>query len=147
MRMTCARESASGLISTGFMSAVGAMPQAAACNACARPISLPSAQTAALLDIFCALNGATLMPRRAKIRHNAVTSRLLPAEELLPWIIKTLTVIFVPGFDSRQRWRGANANSLHACALRCGHKLAIQRMHSHAQECDASTTLHETAHR
>ena len=33
-------------------------PQARACSACARPISPPSTVTAALLDIFCGLNGA-----------------------------------------------------------------------------------------
>ena len=44
------------------MSAVGAMPAAAACTAWARPISAPSAQTAALFDMFCALNGATRTP-------------------------------------------------------------------------------------
>jgi hypothetical protein len=38
-----------------------------------------------------------LTPRRAKIRHKAVTNRLLPAEELLPWIINALAVIYIPG--------------------------------------------------
>ena len=48
-------------------------PAAAACRAWARPISPPpvprspagSGQTAALLDMFCALKGATRTPRRA----------------------------------------------------------------------------------
>ena len=42
----------------------GAMPQARACKAWARPISPPSAVTAALLDMFCGLNGRTVRPRR-----------------------------------------------------------------------------------
>src|SRR5260370_18261002 len=88
--MTCERESASGLRRIGFMSAVGSTPAAAACTAWARPISAPSPQTAALFDIFCALNGATRIPLRAKIRHSAAASRLLPAEDLLPWTINTL---------------------------------------------------------
>ena len=36
--------------------------QARACSACARPISPPSAVTAALFDMFCGLNGRTVSP-------------------------------------------------------------------------------------
>src|SRR6516164_3991898 len=72
------------------MSAVGSIPAAAACSACARPISAPSVQTAALFDMFCALNGATRTPLRANTLHNPAVNRLLPAEELAPWIISTL---------------------------------------------------------
>jgi len=46
------------------MSVTGSVPQARACNAWARPISPPSAVTAALFDMFCGLNGRTLSPRR-----------------------------------------------------------------------------------
>src|SRR3546814_5504044 len=49
---TCAPSSLCGFNSTGFMSVVGATPQARACSAWARPISPPSAVTAALLDMF-----------------------------------------------------------------------------------------------
>ena len=42
----------------------GATPQARAWSAWARPISPPSAVTAALLDMFCGLNGRTARPRR-----------------------------------------------------------------------------------
>src|SRR5690242_7194745 len=95
--MTCERESASGLRRTGFMSALGSMPAAAAGTACARPISAPSPSTAAVLDMFCALKGATRTPLRAKARHSAAASRLLPAEELLPWTISTLAgIAFLP---------------------------------------------------
>ena len=45
------------------MSLAGAIPQARACSAWARPISPPSAVTAALFDMFCGLNGRTLNPR------------------------------------------------------------------------------------
>ncbi len=41
------------------MSTRGSTPQARACSACARPISPPSAVTAALLLMFCGLNGRT----------------------------------------------------------------------------------------
>ena len=44
------------------------MLAARACNACARPISPPSAVTAALLDMFCGLNGRT---REAAAREGA----------------------------------------------------------------------------
>ena len=47
------------------MSVRGSIPQARACSACARPISPPSAVTAALLLMFCGLNGRTATPRRA----------------------------------------------------------------------------------
>jgi len=36
--------------------------------------------------MFCALNGATAMPRRAKTRHNPVTMSDLPASEDVPAI-------------------------------------------------------------
>ena len=54
-----------GFSSTGFMWTVGGTPAARACSAWARPISPPSAVTAALLDMFCGLNGRTLRPCRA----------------------------------------------------------------------------------
>jgi len=44
---------------------LGAIPQARACKAWARPISPPSAVTAALFDMFCGLNGRTVSPRLA----------------------------------------------------------------------------------
>ena len=84
MAITCVRLPPSGLRRIGFISALGAIPAAAAWTACERPISAPSAHTAALFDIFWALKGATRTPRRAKSRHSAVTSRLLPTEELVP---------------------------------------------------------------
>ena len=70
------------------MSTSGSTPQARACSACARPISPPSAVTAALLLMFCGLNGRTRSPRRAKARHSPATSSDLPAFEQVPWIIK-----------------------------------------------------------
>src|SRR4051794_17649532 len=52
--------------------------------ACARPISPPSVVTAELLDMFCALNGATLMPLRANSRHSPATTIDLPASDVVP---------------------------------------------------------------
>src|SRR5271170_7815391 len=52
--------------------------------ACARPISPPSTVTAELLDMFCALNGATRTPRRASRRHSPATTTDFPASELVP---------------------------------------------------------------
>ena len=34
--------------------------------------------------MFCALNGATATPRRAKARHSPVVTTLLPASEVVP---------------------------------------------------------------
>ena len=62
---TCAPISLCGFSSTGFICTDGATPQARACSACARPISPPSAVTAALFDMFCGLNGRTRLPCRA----------------------------------------------------------------------------------
>ena len=50
------------------MCTLAARAAARACSACARPISPPSAVTAALFDMFCGLNGRTLRPRRVKAR-------------------------------------------------------------------------------
>ena len=66
------------------MSADGSMPAAAACMACARPISAPSSVTNEFSDMFWALNGATCTPCRASHRHNPATSTLLPASEPVP---------------------------------------------------------------
>jgi hypothetical protein len=81
------------LSKTEFMSAVGSIPAAAVCIACERPISDPSGQTAALFDMFCALNGATRTPQPAKIRRRAAVSRLLPTDEIAPWIMRVRAVI------------------------------------------------------
>ena len=85
--MTCDPTSDSGFNKTGFISVCGGTPQARACNACARPISPPSAVTAALLDIFCGLNGATDNPRRLAARHRPATSIDFPTFEPVPWIM------------------------------------------------------------
>ena len=34
--------------------------------------------------MFCALNGATLMPRRASHRHSPAVSTLFPASDVVP---------------------------------------------------------------
>ena len=74
--------------STGLNRMSGASPHAAACIAWARPISppRPSAPTTTteLLDMFCALNGATFTPRRCSQRQMPAVSTLLPASEVVP---------------------------------------------------------------
>ena len=81
---TCERRSECGFRSTRLKSRCGSSPAARACKACARPISPPSAQTAALLDMFCGLNGATRMPRRRASRHSPATMTDLPTFEPVP---------------------------------------------------------------
>ena len=80
-----------GFSSTGFMSTVGGVRQASACSAVERPISPPSAVTAALFDMFCGLNGRTTMPRFVSSRHSPATSNDLPTSEPQPWIISAAT--------------------------------------------------------
>src|SRR5579875_3685295 len=63
---------------------LGSRPAARACIACARPISPPSTVTTELLDMFCALNGATRTPSRASSRHSPATTIDLPASLLVP---------------------------------------------------------------
>ncbi|CFE89098.1 Uncharacterised protein [Mycobacterium tuberculosis] len=41
-------------------------------------------QTIELLDMFCALNGATRTPRRANARHSPAVTALLPASLVVP---------------------------------------------------------------
>src|SRR3546814_291549 len=81
---TWAPPSLCGFSSTGFISVVGAIPQARACSAWARPISPPSAVTAALFDMFCGLNGLTARPRRAKARQSPAASSDLPTSDPVP---------------------------------------------------------------
>src|SRR4051812_5730231 len=90
---TWLRVSPSGLTRTGFIRTSGTTPAAGAWRYCAVPISPPST-TRALLDMFCALNGATRRPRRAASRATAVVSRLLPAQLVVPW---TMTALMAPG--------------------------------------------------
>ena len=82
--MTWLVPSPPGLSSTGFIAASGSMPAAAACMAWARPISAPSRVTTEFSDMFCALNGATLTPRRASQRQIPAVTTLLPASDVVP---------------------------------------------------------------
>src|SRR5262249_60718376 len=50
----------------------------------ARPAWSASTATAELLDMFCALNGATRTPRRYSHRQIPAVSTLLPASEVVP---------------------------------------------------------------
>ena len=71
------------------MCTVGGTRAARACSAWARPISPPSAVTAALFDMFCGLNGAHLAGRdRAKsAARGPATISDLPTFEPVPWTI------------------------------------------------------------
>src|SRR5215471_1942173 len=90
--MICAPTSVSGFKSTGFMSVCGSTPAASACSACARPISPPSAVTAALFDMFCGLKGSTRTPRRVAARASPATMSDLPTSEPAPWIINARAI-------------------------------------------------------
>ncbi len=48
--------------------------------------------------MFCALNGATFTPRRAKARHSPVVTMLLPASDVVP---ATSSARVMRGFRSR----------------------------------------------
>src|SRR5260221_4407331 len=74
------------------MMAWGVVRAAMACIYCARPTSRPSGVTAALLLMFCALNGATRTPRLAKWRHRAVTRKDFPASLVQPMIMTGLAM-------------------------------------------------------
>ena len=73
-----------GLSSTGFIAASGGTPAATAWTHWAWPISAPSAVTDALSAMFCALNGATRTPRRARSRQSPATTNDLPASLVVP---------------------------------------------------------------
>ncbi|CAM5432165.1 hypothetical protein STANM309S_04968 [Streptomyces tanashiensis] len=84
MRTTWLERSLPGLSSTGFIRAVGSTRAACACMACARPISAPSRVTKEFRDMFCPLNGATLMPCRTSQRQMPAVTTLLPASDVVP---------------------------------------------------------------
>ncbi|GEK47380.1 hypothetical protein HPA02_16630 [Bisbaumannia pacifica] len=46
--------------------------------------------------MFCGLKGATDTPRRASARHSPATTVLLPASEVVPWIISVAMRIAAP---------------------------------------------------
>src|ERR1700722_10385520 len=95
------------------MSTLGSMPHASACTACARPISPPRGQTAALFDMFCDLKGATRTPLRAKARHSAVTTTLLPTSDAVPITIRVLALIRIRFLSAPIHRRGTDASRLH----------------------------------
>jgi hypothetical protein len=120
-----------GLRSTGFMCTEVGAKLARAWRAWARPISPPSAVTAALLDMFCGLNGRTTRPRRAKARQRPATISDLPTSEPVPWNIRqraSMVRTRCPSAPSRRRRSGASPASSRspgrpprsAPAWRCG---------------------------
>src|SRR5690606_16117918 len=81
-----------GLRRTGFMAVIGSRQAARACSAWARPISPPSAVTAALLLMFCGLNGATRKPRLARARQSPATISDFPTSEPVPMNMSALVM-------------------------------------------------------
>src|SRR3569833_4777656 len=73
-----------GLSRMGVMATSGSSLHAQACAACARPISPPPGHGYELIDMFCALNGATRTPLRRSQAQIAVVIQLLPACEEVP---------------------------------------------------------------
>src|SRR5262249_11758101 len=74
----------------------GVVRAASACRYCARLISVPSGVTAALLLMFCALKGATHIPRLARCLQRAVTRNDLPASLEQPMIMMGCATILAP---------------------------------------------------
>jgi len=63
--------------------------------------------------MFCALNGATVIPRRASTRHNPVTINDLPASEDVPAIS---TPLEPPSLPTGAVY-GVSADRLVACRI------------------------------
>ena len=82
--MTCEHDSPFGFKRIGFMSTVGSIFAALACNTCAIAISLFSFVVYEFKDIFCDLNGATLYPLFVYILQSAATIKLFPALDAVP---------------------------------------------------------------
>src|SRR5262249_55873184 len=104
MTITWLSVSALGLSNTGFMRACGVARAASACRYCARPISSPSGVTAALLLMFCALNGAARTPRLASSRHTPAARNDFPASLVQP---RSMRGRFTVGAG---KWQLANGN-------------------------------------
>src|SRR3979411_67393 len=76
--------------------------------------------TAELLDMFCALNGATLTPLRARSRHNPATTIDLPASELVPATSSAPLTFCAGGSLSQRKDLGAvGGDDQRVLELRC----------------------------
>src|SRR5204862_3894797 len=95
---------------------VAGVRAAKACRAWARPISPPSAVTAALLDMFWGLNGRTRSPRLANSRHRPAVSTDLPTSDPQPCSINAAMRRLSEGDRGDVgRWcLGADSNHRHA---------------------------------
>ena len=71
----------------GFISTDGSTPAASACTTCALPISSPSFVMNDFSAMFCAWNGATRYPSCLNTRQSPAAMRLLPALDIVPWIM------------------------------------------------------------
>src|SRR3954466_14831772 len=101
----------------GLTRTLGASPAARACIACARPISPPSVVTTELLDMFCALKGATATPRRASHRQRPATSALLPASDVVP------ATSSAPRNPTAERYVPGASSSTSAIGALVGHRV------------------------
>src|SRR5689334_1885979 len=102
----------------GFIWMVAGVRAARACSACARPISPPSAVTAALFDMFCGLNGSTRSPRRVAARTSPATMSDLPTSDPAPWIINARAIETRSELDAGLRFDAGAERVLHQCHLR-----------------------------
>ena len=94
------------------MSTEGAMPQASACTAWARPISSPSSVMKELRAIFWDLKGAAEYPSSRKIRPRPAQSQLFPAFDIVPWIMIGLAaILYFPQKRNENRSRSSSPNA------------------------------------
>src|SRR5260370_31569739 len=98
------------------MCTLGAIRAARACSACARPISPPSAVTAALFDMFCGLNGRTWRPRFANARARPATISDVPTSDAQPWNMSARAA--TSELDAGLRLHAGGKMMLHQCHFR-----------------------------
>ena len=107
--MTCEPISLVGFSRIGFISTDGSTPAASACTTCARPISSPSFVMNEFRAMFCALNGATRYPSCRNTRQSPAAIRLLPALDIVPWIMIAFAIY--ASFAARRRKRSTGFGS------------------------------------
>jgi len=73
--------------------------------------------TTELLDMFCALNGATRIPLRASNLHRPATTTDFPASELVPATSRAPLTLFWRAVAESHVWRGDHAS---LCLLATG---------------------------
>src|SRR5690606_17595783 len=118
-------------------SVMGSRPQARACKACARPISPPSAVTAALLDMFCGLKGATRRPRIPAARQRPATISDLPTFEPAPRTTRAFNSEGPPGGAAARQASGDLPSTFHPwLGLDASPKRMFYQRHFRHQICN-----------